>query len=166
MPYSMPGLGAQVGDKPGWSFWAEDLIIDSPPGGHTGSSKSPGTAWRPEINQEGPCRSPLGQQEGGPRQEQGTLSCGGTSASYHVWSTGAVSLLTCFHRLPAPRGKGSGPVEAQRLAQGASEMGTCKPLSCSSLCTAGWWETLRWVLTGPDCLANGQRLDIAPLWLP
>lgn len=134
MPYSMPGLGAQVGDEPSWSFWAEGLIIDSP----TGSPKSPATAWRPEINQEGPYGSPLGQQEGGPRQEQRTLPCGGTSASHHVWSTGAVFLLTCFHRLPAPRGKGRGPVEAQRQAQGASEMGTCKPLGCSSLCTAGW----------------------------
>lgn len=45
-------------------------------------------------------------------------------------------------------------------------MGTRKPLSCSSLRTAGWWETVRWVLTGPDCLDTGQCLDIVPMWLP
>ena len=159
MPYSLPGVGAQVGGTSQGHVGTSQagasgprVSSQTPRAGHTGSPKSPATAWRPEINQEGPCGSPLGQQESGPRQEQGTLPCGGTSASHHVQSTGAVSLLTCFHRLPAPEGRGMGLVEAQRQAQGGPEMGTRKPLSCSSLRTAGWWETARWVLTGPDCL--------------
>lgn len=106
----------------------------------------------------------------GPAGERPEARAGDTALwgdlSHHIRSTRAVSLLTCFHRLPAPEGEGRGPVEAQRQAQGGPEMGTCKPPSCSSLCTAGWWETPRWALTGPDCLDTGQCLDIVPMWWP